>query len=210
MQSAVERPVIYSTVKPLVLGSRSPRRRKFLEQLGLVFTVYAPEIDESVLPGEAPVAYVERIAVEKVEKVMMVYPDHYVIGADTSVCLGNQILGKPESNREAVQMLMALSGRDHVVCSGISIGCHREQVLAILSVSTSVTFAPFDETVAQAYVAAGESLDKAGGYGIQGKGAFLVERINGSYSNVVGLPLAETVSLLTAHGVLTVNGADRC
>ncbi|WP_163338464.1 nucleoside triphosphate pyrophosphatase [Desulfopila sp. IMCC35008] len=208
MQFAVERAVIYSAVKPLVLGSNSPRRKEFLEQLGLVFTVYGPEIDESVTPGESPAAYVERMAAEKVKKVMGIYPDHYIIGADTSVCLGDRILGKPESAREAVQMLMDLSGRDHVVCSGISIGCHREQVQAVLSVSTSVVFAPFDESVARAYVASGESLDKAGGYGIQGKGTFMVERINGSYSNVVGLPLMETVSLLTSHGVIAVNDTD--
>lgn len=198
--------MIYSTIKPLVLGSNSPRRKEFLEQLGLVFTVCGPEIDESVKRGELPSAYVERMAAEKATKIMDTFPDHYVIGADTAVCVEERILGKPEDSNEAVEMLMALSGRNHVVCGGISVGCRKEQVQVVLSVSTSVVFAPFDENVARAYVATGESLDKAGAYGIQGKGSFLVDRINGSYSNVVGLPLMQTVSLLTTHGVIAVNG----
>jgi septum formation protein len=197
---------MYSTLKPLILGSNSPRRKDFLEQLGLVFTVCGPDIDESVRQGELPLVYVERMATEKAGKIMERFPDHYVIGADTAVCLNDRILGKPENRDEAVEMLMALSGKEHVVSGGVCIGCHKEQVQATVSVSTSVVFAPFDEAVALAYTATGESLDKAGAYGIQGKGAFLVERINGSYSNVVGLPLTESISMLTAHGVIAIMG----
>jgi septum formation protein len=200
--------VIYSTLKPLVLGSNSPRRKDFLDQLGLVFTVCGPEIDESAEPGELPASYVERMATEKAGKVMEAFPDHYVIGADTAVCLGEQILGKPRNSDEAVETLMALSGREHFVRGGICVGCLKEQVQVVLSISTSVIFTPFDASVARAYVAMGESFDKAGAYGIQGKGSFLVERISGSYSNVVGLPLAETLSLLETNGVITVSAQD--
>ena len=193
---------MYQTLKPLLLASQSPRRKQYLADLGLQFTVSAMEIDETPLPKEAAEPYVERMAREKAEAVSHRFPEHYVVAADTAVCLGETILGKPADSEEAVAMLLSLAGRVHVVRSGICVTSERERVMIVRSVATEVRFAAFDESVARAYVAEGESLDKAGAYGIQGKGAFLVERVSGSYSNVVGLPLAEVVEILSGYGVI--------
>ncbi len=200
--------MIYQTVKPLILASNSPRRKDFLHDLGLDFMICAREIDESVHPGEEAIAYVERVAREKAVAVRQINPDSYIVAADTVVCLEDRILGKPAGLEEAVAMLLSLAGKRHVVRTGVCIACGREGVETVRSVDTSVYFVDFDETVARAYVAQGESLDKAGGYGIQGQGAFLVERVEGSYSNVVGLPLAEVVMLLTGYGAIAPAGCD--
>lgn len=193
---------MYRSIKPLVLASNSPRRRHFLDELGLSFTVRARDIDETPIPGERPVDYVERMAWEKAEAVSNLFPQSYVLAADTAVCLGDMILGKPVDADDAVAMLLQLAGRVHAVRSGVCIRCLAEGVMIVRSVTTEVEFTTFDRQVAEAYVAEGESLDKAGGYGIQGKGSFLVATIRGSYTNVVGLPLAETVAILVAQGVI--------
>lgn len=198
--------MIYTTLKPFILASNSPRRRDFLSDLGLVFTIHVREIDETPEAGEDPVGYVERMARYKAAAVAELHPEQYVLAADTAVCLGETILGKPNDEGAAVEMLLALAGRLHVVRSGI---CLVNRALAretVLSVATEVVFTDFDENVAQCYVAAGESMDKAGAYGIQGKGAFLVERISGSYTNVVGLPLAEVVALLGREKIIDCSG----
>lgn len=194
--------MIYKTTKPLVLASNSPRRKDFLDDLGLKFSVCAEEIDETPFAGENPNHYVERMAREKAVVVSKRLPYSYVLAADTAVCLGDTILGKPANDDEAVGMLLSLAGRNHVVRSGICIVCVFGKVEAVISVATEVSFSDFGESIAKAYVAEGESLDKAGAYGIQGKGAFLVERLHGSYTNVVGLPLAEVVALLEQQGVI--------
>lgn len=194
--------MIFSTLKPLVLGSDSPRRKEYLESLGIVFEVSSARMDESVLPGELPVPYVKRMAREKGRIVRSQHPESFVLTADTAVCIGDRILGKPADGDEAVAMLMDLSGKEHTVFSGICVGSSKEGVELVQSAATSVVFAEFSEAVARAYVAQGESYDKAGAYGIQGKGAFLVERVSGSYSNVVGLPLAEVVAILSANQVI--------
>ncbi len=194
--------MIYSTVKPLVLASNSPRRKDFLNDLGLEFTHYAEEIDETPYRDENPGAYVERMAREKARAVSLKYPESYVLAADTAVCLEDTILGKPVDSEEAVHMLLSLAGRDHVVRSGICIACCDEKKEIACSVATIVSFFPFDEVIARGYVALGESFDKAGAYGIQGKGAFLVQRIEGSYTNVVGMPLTEVVAILLQQGVI--------
>lgn len=193
---------MYRSLKPLILASNSPRRRDFLSELGLSFTVQAADIDESPLAGERPTGYVMRMAREKAGTVTDLFPQSYVVAADTAVCLGDCILGKPVDADEAVAMLLRLAGRMHTVRSGICICCPIEGVLIVRSVTTEVEFTDFDRRVAEAYVAEGESLDKAGGYGIQGKGSCLVAAIRGSYTNVVGLPLADTVAILLAHGVI--------
>jgi len=194
--------MMYHTCKPLVLASNSPRRKGFLEDLGLQMTIWAMDIDEAPLPGENPTRYVERMAREKALAVKSRFPGHYVLAADTAVCIGETILGKPVDEEDAVGMLMTLAGRVHLVRSGVCLVSEMDGVQIVSSVSTEVRFAEFDETVARAYVSEGESLDKAGGYGIQGKGAFLVAHVTGSYTNVVGLPLAEVVALLTQQGVI--------
>lgn len=201
--------MIYSTLEPLVLGSQSPRRRAFLEQLGLRFSIYGPEIDERVDDGECPEKYVERMAVEKADAVALCHQHSFVLAADTAVCVDGLILGKPISSEDAVEMLMTLSGRSHEVWGGVCLSKPNSGGKQVITVSTRVRFSRFDERIASAYVAEGESLDKAGAYGIQGLGGFLVERIEGSYSNVVGLPLSETAQLLVSAGVAGL-GAGFC
>lgn len=198
--------MFYRTVKPLVLASSSPRRKQYLDDLGLRFSIYAEDIDETPFPAENPEQYVQRMAREKAAAVSRRFPDCYVLAADTAVCLGETILGKPVNQQEAVSMLCRLSGTMHLVRSAIAVVCTAADCEMVTSCVTEVRFSAFTVDTARAYVAAGESLDKAGGYGIQGKGAFLVERVNGSYTNVVGLPLAETISLLEHLGVVRPTG----
>lgn len=194
--------MIYSTVKPLILASNSPRRKAFLDDLGLVYTIRLQEIDEAPRMGEKPRHYVERLAREKAVAVSKRFRESYVLAADTAVCLGDTILGKPADADEAVAMLLSLAGRVHLVRTGVCVVCPADTMEIVESVATEVRFSGFGENIARAYVAEGESLDKAGAYGIQGRGAFLVERIAGSYSNVVGLPLAEVVAILERLGVV--------
>lgn len=200
-------PMIYTTVKPLILASNSPRRKDYLHELGINFSIRADEIDETPGSDEDPARYVERMARQKAGAVSRSFQESYVLAADTAVCLGNRILGKPADRKEAVAMLLSLAGRTHVVRTGICIACAEENIEIVTSVATEVTFSGFGEAVARGYVAQGESLDKAGAYGIQGRGAFLVARVDGSYSNVVGLPLAEVVAILERQGVVTVAGS---
>ena len=208
--STVSLSMIYQTRKPLILASNSPRRRDYLTELGIDFTTSGAQIDETPRKDEEPTAYVERMAREKAVPVAKGFTDSFILAADTAVCVGRDILGQPEDKREALEMLMLLSGRTHQVRSGICLCCGHEGVLEVASVVTDVTFVSFDETVAQNYIDQDESLDKAGGYGIQGKGAFLVQHIVGSYSNVVGLPLAEVVALLVRFGVISPPGQASC
>jgi len=188
--------------KSLVLASNSPRRREYFQDLGLAFSVYAADIDERVAREEDPDAFVRRMAREKAMAVRHLFPGSWVVAADTVVCLGSMILGKPQDEEEAVGMLMSLAGREHVVRTLYCVTCEEEDVLVVSSVATSVWFSEFSLDAARAYAATGESLDKAGAYGIQGKGAFLVEKIEGSYSNVVGIPLHEVLLELLCRGVI--------
>jgi septum formation protein len=188
---------------PLVLASSSPRRADLLRQLGLSFSVCKPQVDETVLPGEAPVAFVKRLAIEKadaiIQKVDADRVDSVVVAADTVVVIDDLILGKPISRSVAVRMLQQLSGRTHVVTTGVSVvGAKQRNVFAV---ETKVTFRTLNRDDMEKYWCSGEPCDKAGAYGIQGLGAVFVERIDGSYSNVVGLPLMETARALTDQGI---------
>jgi len=182
----------------LVLASASPRRRALLSQLGLRFEVDSADIDESVHPEESPVAYVRRISLQKAEVVSRRSQGAWVLAADTTVVVDEDILGKPADDAEAKRMLLRLSGRTHRVLTGIALQGPRP---ATTVVTTEVTFRSLSEKEVTWYVASGEPSDKAGAYAIQGIGGFLVDRISGSPSNVVGLPLAETVRLLKDAGV---------
>ncbi len=193
---------IFFTKKSLILASGSPRRQQYFQDLGLVFTVRCADVVETQLPGEDPESFVLRMAVEKAMAVMSVHPDSWVVAADTVVSLKTDVFGKPKDKDEALLMLMRLSGREHCVRTGICIGCLEENIRIVDSVITRVTFADVSEDTARAYVATGEPLDKAGAYGIQGKGAFLVTTLSGSYSNVVGLPLHEVLVYLQGYGVI--------
>lgn len=177
----------------VVLASASPRRVDLLASVGLCFDVRPPDIDESPREGEDPVAYVRRLSREKAEAVAA-DPSEVVVAADTTVALGDGILGKPDDDETARAMLQTLSGRTHQVHTGVTV--RRGATVATIGVTTEVCFVVLDDATIEWYVALGEGRDKAGGYALQGAGAVLVERVVGSVSNVIGLPLVETVGLL--------------
>ncbi|SDO39586.1 Maf family protein [Desulforhopalus singaporensis] len=193
---------MYCNSEPIILASGSPRRIDFLQSLGLEFSVCATAIDEDRNTGESPEDFVRRMAVEKCRAISVKNRDSWVIGGDTIVCIDDAILGKPVSAEEAVSMLMRLSGRVHLVRSSFCVNHEARSLSVSRVVATRVVFGEFSEDVAKSYVAGGESLDKAGGYGIQGKGTALVKEIQGSYSNVVGLPLFELTATLLQLGVI--------
>ena len=187
-------------VKPreLILASASPRRRELLASLGIPYAVLAPSIDETPHPGEPPDGYVRRLAEEKASAIAVSEPDRLVLGADTAVVLGGEILGKPQQAGIARKMLARLSGEIHSVFTGVALsGVRRESLV----VETRVEFRTLCTDEIDWYVRTGEPLDKAGGYAIQGRGGFLVRSIQGSFSNVVGLPLAETLEILARGGM---------
>lgn len=183
----------------LVLASRSPRRAELLAALGLAFEVCAADVDETAHPGEEPAAYVQRLAAAKAAAAAR--PGALCLGADTAVIVAGRILGKPADRDEAAAMLTSLAGRSHTVMTGVAV-CAGAQTRS-LCVATEVWFRGIEPWEAAAYAGTGEGLDKAGGYGIQGIGGIFVESIRGSYSAVVGLPLAETELLLRECGLDT-------
>ena len=180
----------------LILASASPRRRELLSQAGVDFEVRPVDIDETVRPGESPAGFVVRLAREKAAAAAANHPRAPVLAADTVVVLGDQILGKPAGPEDAARMLGLLSGRVHQVLTGFCLLEPSFSRDATDYVSTDVEFRPLSEADIRNYVDSGECLDKAGAYAIQGRGASLTRRINGSYTNVVGLPLAEVLILL--------------
>jgi septum formation protein len=182
------------------LASASPRRSELLRQIGVPFTVRAAAIAEQRVPGETPEAYVLRLAAAKAETVWGAVADSRpVLGADTAVVLDGAVLGKPHDSAEAAAMLERLSGRSHRVLTAVAVR-YGGGVEARLS-SSEVRVRATTAAERLAYCATGEPFDKAGGYGIQGHAAVLVEELNGSYSGVVGLPLFETAALLERCGV---------
>lgn len=199
----MKRTGVFKNNSELILASGSPRRKAFLEELGLDFTVVAANIDESPLENEAPGDFVMRAARDKGLVIADQYPDSWVLAADTIVVLGGAILGKPDNIAEAERILLRLAGKGHEVLTGFFLLNSGKGIEVGRVVTTEVVFTSFSEKVARAYVATREPLDKAGAYGIQGQGGCFVKRINGSYSNVVGLPLAELVSELLRHGVVS-------
>lgn len=184
---------------PLVLASASPRRSELMRMLGLDHEVIPADVDESLRPGEAARAHVERLARTKALSVAARRPNALVLGADTVVALDDEVLGKPASRDDAVATLMRLSGRQHEVHTGLALA-EPNGVTAVTVSSTRVLFRSFDHAVACRYVATGEPLDKAGSYGIQELGAALVDGVEGDYYTVVGLPVAALVRLLERAG----------
>lgn len=182
----------------LVLASASPRRRELLSQLGLTFTVSAADIDETPHPVEEAGAYVLRLAREKARAVAARHPGAWVLAADTTVALGPELLGKPRDAEEARAMLWRLSGRTHEVHTGVALAGRHEEALVV---RTRVTFRTLSPGEVAWYAGSGEPLDKAGAYAVQGKGGFLVAAVEGSPTNVIGLPLGETLALLERAGV---------
>ena len=189
----------------VILASQSPRRRELLTLIGIPHEVLPANVDESVLLGEAPAPHCERLARAKVEALARWHDDAIVIGSDTIVVIDGDILGKPRDAADAVAMLQRLRGRTHTVLTAVAV-CYRGQVLSGVE-AVSVTFRPIDDARIAAYVATGEPMDKAGAYGIQGYGATNIERIDGDYFAVMGLPLGRMVALLAEHGLTYLYGA---
>ncbi|HYO59693.1 Maf family protein [Archangium sp.] len=183
----------------LVLASASPRRRELLGQLGLAFDVSAADIDETPHQGEAAQAYVLRLAREKARTVAARHPGAWVLAADTTVVLGEELLGKPRDEAEVREMMGRLSGRTHEVQTGVALAGPTAEDSTV--VRTRVTFRSLSPGEIAWYASTGESLDKAGGYAIQGKGGFLVAAVEGSPTNVIGLPLGETLEMLARAGI---------
>jgi len=170
-------------------------------QIGLSFTVAPAHVDESVLPGESPEAYAVRVALDKARIAAKRMGEGIVIAADTIVVAGDAILGKPSGHADARRMLLVLSGRRHEVITGLVVVDAATGRSSVRTSATKVWFRQLSDREIEAYVATGEPLDKAGAYGIQERGALLVERIEGCYSNVVGLPLSLLGEMLREFGV---------
>ena len=183
---------------PIVLASGSPRRKQLLEMLRIPFRVIPPDVDEHVLPGEKPDAYVTRLSRAKAEAVVSRAPGEVILAADTTVVLGGKIFEKPTSPQHAVQMLEQLQGKTHEVLTAVAVAENGrlEQALDV----SRVTFRPNTRQTLEAYVATGEPLDKAGAYAIQGLGAPLIERVEGDFFGVMGLPLRLALDLLAKFG----------
>ncbi|HVF15648.1 MAG TPA: nucleoside triphosphate pyrophosphatase [Steroidobacteraceae bacterium] len=191
-----------SSPNPLIyLASASPRRSSLLTQIGVAHHVKPVDIDESHRAGEAPADYVVRLARTKAETLWQRLAEHErlpVLGSDTTVALGAEILGKPASREEGIAMLRRLSGETHQVHTGVAL--RSPEGLATRLSTSEVTFRVLSVGEAESYWETGEPADKAGGYAIQGRAAAFIERIGGSYSGIVGLPLFETAELLGSLG----------
>ncbi len=183
----------------IVLASSSPRRRELLQMLGISFEVDPPEIPEEIIDGEQPSAMVARLAAEKVVAVARRRPGDLVLGADTTVVLDGDVLGKPVSPEDATEMLRRLSGKRHQVLTAVAAA--RDDFLETRLDTTAVSFRQLDAGFIDDYVKTGEPLDKAGSYGIRGYGAALVERIEGDFFSVMGFPVRLVIDLMDKAGV---------
>lgn len=181
----------------IILASASPRRKELLTLAGIEYEVVVSQCEEILPDGITPDKAVEELARQKAEDVFSRNPDCMIIAADTVVALGNTILGKPKHEADAFNMLSSLSGRRHTVFTGVCI--RTKDKTDIFHVATDVEFYPLSDKEIKDYIATGEPMDKAGAYGIQGKGFVLVKGIHGDYFNVVGLPLAETVRHINSN-----------
>jgi septum formation protein len=183
----------------LVLASASPRRRELLDAAGFEFDVEIADVDETPAPDEAPSTYVLRVARAKADAVAPRFPSRPVVAADTAVVIGEAILGKPADRADAARMLAQLSGGTHTVLTGVAVA-HAGRMHAEVE-QTTVWMSKLTPEEIEAYVRSGEPLDKAGAYAIQGLASRFIPRIEGSYTNVVGLPVATLVQLLRRAGV---------
>jgi septum formation protein len=194
--------VLYRTKKRIILASHSPRRRELLGILGIVFEVTGADLDETIEPGESVEDHVTRLAGQKAWAVSTRNPDAVVLGADTIVTIDGLVLGKPADAADAARMLGLLSGRTHEVLTGIAVVMPRDENAYAQVVRTAVVMRVLDPREIAAYVATDEPMDKAGAYAVQGMASAFITRIEGSYTNVVGLPTTEVIALLTTLGAL--------
>jgi septum formation protein len=202
----VEKDVITGRMLPqnspaLILASSSPRRQDLLRQAGIQFQVHAAHINEEQLSGEQPLEYALRLSREKAQTVAAHYPRCHVLGADTIVVVKGEVLGKPKDNADARRMLRMLSGRGHEVTTAVSLVVPATPTETRWR-TTQVYFRELTEDEIQQYVAGGEPMDKAGAYAIQGGASRWTDRIEGEYSNVVGLPLSLVTEMLRTNGLL--------
>ena len=191
---------------PLILASASPRRRDLLAACRIPFEIMPSMIDEQALPDEPAAAYVQRLALAKAASVAQNHPDAIVLGADTTVTIDNLILAKPQSLDEARHMLNRLCGREHQILTAVAVvagrmAAHVVDRSAQVMVASRVLMRHFTTGTVEWYLATGEPMDKAGAYAVQGLGGALVEWVEGSYTNAVGLPLTETLALLRRFGI---------
>ena len=186
----------------IILASASPRRSELLESAGINFTVVPADIPEEPFPGEEPVPHVLRLAEGKARAAAKIAAGRFYIGADTIVLCGGEIMGKPKDTADAERMLWKLSGIPHQVITGFAVYDRERDAAMVEAVTTRVWFKSLRDEEIHAYIATGCPMDKAGAYAIQGGAAYMVERIEGSYTNVVGLPLCEVVESLRRIGAI--------
>lgn len=192
----------------LILASASPRRRALLQQAGVDCLIVPSAVSEELRPGESPEHYALRVAWDKAHEVSRRHPGAWVLAADTIVELDGQVLGKPHDAADARRMLLLLSGRTHQVKTAFVLLADDGRLFTSQVVTSTVTFKPLSEAEIQAYIASGEPFDKAGAYAIQGQGAAFIARTEGSYTNVVGLPMDEVGHALRAAGLVRKTGDD--
>lgn len=186
----------------LILASKSPRRKELLEQAGLIVTVVPSCVDEDGIKITGPENLVKTLAEAKARDVAGAYPESWVIGADTIVLIDGEILGKPDSTETARQMIQQLNGQTHEVFTGYAIFCEAMKTCISGVEKTDVHFKNLSQQEIEWYIQTDEPYDKAGAYAIQGLGSFLVKRICGSYTNVVGLPVCEVLEHLLKRGII--------
>jgi len=189
-----------------ILASASPRRIELLKLLGLRFEIMPSHVEEAFMKGETPREHVLRLSEEKAEKASAKHPDAWVMGADTIVLINGEVLGKPRTPEEAREMLYKLSGRLHTVYTGFTVTKKSTGYIISNAVESSVRFREIPEDEIAWYIQSEEPYDKAGGYAVQGMGAFFIKEIQGSYTNVMGLPLCEVVDVLKGAGVIVFDG----
>ena len=190
-----------STVS-FILASASPRRKDLLRAAGLKFKTIPAHVNEDYLAGESPAKHVQRLSLDKAMAVAAKHPEAWVLGADTIVVIDSMILGKPKNQAEAKKMLGLLSGREHKVFTGFTIACVKKNIRETGVVQSGVRFKEISPDEMAWYVSSDEPYDKAGGYAVQGKGAYFIKSIKGSYTNVVGLPLCEVLATLKNFKVI--------
>lgn len=192
----------FQTAKPLILGSGSPRRAELLQGLGLDFRIVITNTTEAPFRQGNPEDYALEIAESKIRCVSQDFPEDWIIAADTIVVIDKHVLGKPNTKAEAHSMLRQLSGHWHVVISAFCVGHRNKGAFRKRAVQSRVKMRRLTESEIWSYIDTGEPMDKAGSYAIQGMGAFMIEEMQGSYTNVVGLPLSELVDVLLSLQII--------
>jgi nucleoside triphosphate pyrophosphatase len=181
---------------PFILASMSPRRQELLQSVGLKFKIIPAHVNEDYKDGESPREHVKRLAQDKALAIAEKYPEAWVLGADTIVVIDDMILGKPKSKAQARKMLGMLSGRVHKVFTGFTLAHLKSNVTKTRVIQSAVKFKTISAEEMEWYISCDEPYDKAGGYAVQGKGAYFIKAIRGSYTNVIGLPLCEVLEEL--------------